>query len=144
MINQGRPTIDLTRTHFTRTLGEFTLHGSWVWNESQESYEPALVVVPAFRKRGFQPCVVALSAAYKYDSPAYCAKAARLFVKALGMEDGITRAHTLATLIYDHLLDLLKMPESPEVAIIVGEAVIDTGAGKKTLIISDFEPMQQL
>lgn len=143
-MQERKPAIDLTRHAFQRTLGEFSLYGTWVYNADQEEYEPALVVIPAHRRSGFQPCVVALSAAYKYDSPKYCAEAAVLFVKALGMEDGITRAHTLATLIYDHLLDLLKMPESPTVSIIVGEASIDTGHGKKTLLIHDHEQLKQM
>lgn len=143
-MNHLRPTIDLTRYHAKSTHGEFVLYQTWVFNADQEEYEPALVIIPSNRRSGFQPCVVALSAAFKYDSPKYCVEASRLFVRALGMEDGITRAFTIGTLIYDHLDDLLKMPLSPTTSIIVGEATIDTGHGKQILLIEDYEPTKQL
>jgi hypothetical protein len=140
----GQPTIDLSRYSFQSVHGEFTLYGSWVYNEDQEDYEPALIIVPAYRTTGFKPCVVALSAAYKYDTPEYCWKAAGVFTKALGMDITVARSHTLASLIYGHLLDLLKMPLSPTESIIVGEAVIGNGDGtSKTVLIQDHVPLAQ-
>lgn len=139
-----RPVIDLTRYHRHSVHGEFALYQSWAYNADQEDFEPALVIIPAYRTSGFQPCVVALSSAFKYDSPKYCVEAARLFARGLGMGDEITRTHTLATLIYDHLLDLLKMPESPTTSILMGEAKLVHGDGtSSTVLIQDHVPLAQ-
>jgi hypothetical protein len=123
------PMIDLSRHHFMRPIGEFVAFGTWVHNDEQEADEPALVVVPRYRRSGFKPCVVALSAAFKYDDPKYCVRSARIFLENLGMADSMSSCNTLATLIHDHLEDLLSMPLSPTSRVLVGEAQADTGGG---------------
>lgn len=139
-----RPMIDLSRYTEKFVLGEFVIYMTWVFNEDQEDYEPAMVIIPRHRTGGYRPCIVALSAAFKYDSPRYCAEVALVFVEGLGMTDGISRAHTLGTLIYDHLLDLLKMPNSPTESILVGEAKIQHGDGTSSLVlIQDHVPLAQ-
>jgi hypothetical protein len=137
--------IDLTRHHFKRELGELTLYGTWLYNDDQEDYEPALVIIPTLRRTGFKPCVVALSAAWKYNDDArYLAYATRIFMRDLGMTDCLTNAHKLGSLIYDHLGDLVTMPPSPTSSILVGEAVVDIGGKKRTIQLLDHEPLQQL
>jgi len=139
-----RPVIDLTRYSFKRTLGEFVLYGTWVFNDDEEDFEPCLAIIPANRTGGYRPCIVALSAISKYDSPKYCAEAAKLFVEGLGMADGIARVHTLATLIHDHLLDLLKMPNSPNESVLIGEVKIAHGDGTSSVVLlQDHVPLAQ-
>lgn len=138
-----KPAIDLTRHAFKRELGDLALYGTWIHNDDQESAEPALVIVPRYRANGVKPCCIALSAAYKYDEPRYLARAAGHFAKQLGF-DTLADAHKLATVIHDHLLDLIKMPVDPKQAIVVGEAQIDIGGGRRrTIEMVDHEPIPQ-
>lgn len=138
------PAIDLTRHAFIRVMGDITLYGSWVYSPDMEDYEPALVLIPTYRRSGFMPVVIALSAAYKYDSPQYLAKVSQGILIKLGMHDCMSTANKVANLIYDHLDDLLKMPNNPTTSIIVADATITVGGRKRTVEILDHEPTKQL
>lgn len=138
------PAIDLTRHAFVRPMGDITLYGTWVYNEDMEDYEPALVLIPSYRRSGFMPVVIALSAAYKYDSPQYLAKVSRGILIKLGMNDCMSSANRVANLIYDHLDDLLKMPNNPTTSVIVADATISINGRKRSVEILDFEPTKQL
>ena len=90
-----RPAIDLTRNHFMRELGDLVVFGTWVYNDEQEDTEPALVLLPRYRPPStVTPCVIALSAAYRYNDAKYCVHAAKGIAKALGFEDSMTRTHS--------------------------------------------------
>jgi len=123
MNEQRRPAIDLSRTHFKRELGDLALYGTWLWNDDQETEEPCLVITSRYNIKGFRPFVVALSAAWKYNEPGYLAAVARELAITLG-NDSIVTAHKVATLIADHLHDLLTMPPNPTTAIVVADATI--------------------
>lgn len=123
--------IDLTRYHFKRDLGDITLFGTWIFNEDQEDTEPCLVLLPRYRLNGVVPCCIALSAAYKYDSPAYCVRAARLFARDMGFADSMSTTNKIAEIIHSHLLDLITMPVDPTQTIVVGEVKLDLGNGRK-------------
>lgn len=141
-----RPAIDLTRHNFMREWKDLVIFGTWVFNDDQEAEEPALVIVPRYRQRGFYPVVIALSAAYRYNSPnpRYLAYASKQYCKALGFEDSIANANKIAEAIHAHLLDLLKMPPSPTTSIVIGEANIDMGNGRKRKVeLMDHEPTAQ-
>lgn len=139
MTEQAIHSIDLTRKAFQRDIQDISLYGSWIYNQDQEDYEPALVLIPRYRTRGFAPVVIALSAAYKYDDPRYLAQVSPTFVRCLGFEDNLANGYKVADIIYSHLDDLVKMPNNPTTAIIVGEASMAVGSGRKrTIQISDF------
>lgn len=139
-----QPAIDLTRHAFKRDLGDLTIFGTWIYNEDQEDTEPALVVIPRYRLNGMVPCCVALSAAYRYNDPRYLARASRTFAEKLGFDDSMTTTHKIASLIHDHLLDLINMPVDPSQAIVIGEASVDLGNGRKeTVEFVDHEPERQ-
>lgn len=139
-----KPAIDLTRHHFMRPVGDLVCFGSWLFNEQQEDYEPALVVVPRYRKDGFKPCCVALSSAYRYNEPAYLARVSQWFVRQLGMDDCMTNAHKVADIIHSHLGDLVSMPPNPDTAIVAAEAKIDLGNGvSRTIQLMDYESVKQ-
>ena len=137
--------IDLSRYHFKRELGDLTLYGTWLFNADQEDTEPAIVIVPTFRKlNGSKPIAIALSSAFKYNDPRYLVHVAAVFAKQLGFEDSMTTTHKLATVIHDHLLDLIKMPVEPTTAVEAGEATMDMGNGvKKTVTFMNYEPVAQ-
>lgn len=142
---QARPAIDLTRTHFRRDLGDLSIFGTWVHNDDQEDTEPCLVVLPRYRLNGAVPCVIALSAAFKYNNPRYLAHASRFFAAQLGFEDEMTTVRKIATLIHDHMLDLLSMPLDPTEAVVIGEASVDLGDGRrKTVEVLDHEQTRQI
>lgn len=140
------PAIDLTRHHFMRELGDIVLFGTWVMNDAQEDTEPALVLLPRYRPpSSVIPCVVALSAAYLYNDPKYCVRAAKGIAKALGFEDSMTTTHKIADILHSHLPDLVSMPVDPTRAEVVGEATVNLGNGRRqTVEILDYEQTKQL
>lgn len=138
--------IDLTRFHFMRELGDIVVFGTWVFNGDQENTEPCLVILPRYRRpSSVRPCVVALSAAYLYDDPRYCVRAAMVFAKNLGFADSMTTTNKIATILHDQLPELLKMPLDPKVGVVTGEAVVNFGDGrKKTVEFVDYDQLKQL
>ncbi|GJH00226.1 hypothetical protein [Paraburkholderia terrae] len=130
MTTQNRPFLDLTRNAFVRQKGEFTLYGTWC-NAADDQTEPCLVILPAFRRDGAKPCCIALSSAFKYNDARYLVRKSHHFLQEMGMEPGMTTTHALATLIYDHLQDLIEMPPEPTAAIVVGEADLTMGDGRR-------------
>ena len=109
--------LDLSRHHFRRELGDIVLYGTWI-GESLDESEPCLVLVPNRRFMGHdrtKPCCVALSAAYRYDNPSYMLSRARQFNADMGFSDSMSHVHKVASIIYDHLQDLIEMPPRPVV-----------------------------
>lgn len=126
-----RPALDLTRHKFVRTIGDITVYGTWLYSPDKEDTEPALVLVPAYRRVGFTPVAIALSAAFKYDSPQYMARACKQFLQDLDLEDNSRNAFKVAEIILEHLPDLIAMPPDPTHAVVVGEATVHLPGGKK-------------
>ena len=145
-IFERKPAIDLSRHHFMRELGDIVVFGTWVMNDDQEDTEPALVVMPRYRPpSSVVPCVVALSAAYLYNDPKYCVRAAKGMAKALGFEDSMNTTHRIADILHSHLPDLISMPLDPTVAVVVGEAQMNFGDGTtKTVEFLDYDQTKQL
>lgn len=143
----ARPAIDLTRYHFVRELGDLRLYGTWYTWEDDEGWqdEPCLVLVPAHRRYGVVPCCVALSAAFRYTDPRHLARMSLEFARTLGFESNLMQnAHRIGGIIHDHLLDLIKMPESPTEAVVGATANVDFGNGRKrTVEILDHVPIEQ-
>lgn len=135
-----RPAIDLTRRHFARTIGDIMAIGTWLWNEAEQNSEPCLVLVPAYRKTGFRPVVVAMSAAYKYTDGNYTGRVVPQFVRDLGFEDNSTNAYKVVEMILEHLPDVIEMPPDPTRTVVVGEATINLGNGQReTAQLLDYE-----
>lgn len=143
-MSEQRPAIDLTRCHRDpRHLGDLSIYFTWLWNDDHESEEPALVIMPRYQRHGFKPCVVALSAAYKYNDPRYLARVSWEFLKLLGFAQTPSEGHKIASLIHDHLGDLLTMPPNPTTLIIAADATIGSGLGKRSIEIVEYVPMKQ-
>lgn len=145
----ARPAIDLTRYAFVRELGDIRLYGSWyTWFDEEEREwqdEPCLVLMPAMRHCS-TPCVVALSAAFKYTDPAHLAKVSLIFARQLGFDGTeMSAAHKIGEIIHGHLLDLIKMPENPADAVVGATANVDFGNGRRQEVdIIDYEPTKQI
>jgi hypothetical protein len=143
-MNERIPAIDLTRHHFKRDLGDITVFGTWLWREAENRSEPALVLIPRYRLEGIKPCVVALSDAHEYNQDARAlVHMARRFAHMLGFADEMTNVRKLATLIHDHLLDLIMMPNDPRRPVVIGEATVDIGGRKQTIELLDHVRIQQ-
>lgn len=145
IIERARPAIDLTRYAFVRELGDLRLYGTWLYHEDDDDDEPCLVLVPAHRPHGVVPCVVALSAAFRYTDPRHLAAVSLDFARTLGFESNLMKnAHRIGGIIHDHLLDLIKMPENPTEAIVGATANVKFGDGRTSAVeILDHEPIQQ-
>ncbi len=140
-----QPAIDLSRTHFFREVGDMCIAGTWIMNDDQEDTEPALVILPRFRPpSSVKPCVIGLSAAFKYDNPKYLARAAPHIARCLGFEDSMQRANKIATLIHDHIPDLVRMPVDPTQAVVVGEATVEVGGQRRTVEFTEQEQIRQI
>lgn len=144
IIERARPAIDLTRYAFVRELGDIRLYGTWLWDEEHQDDEPCLVLVPSVRHYT-TPCVVALSAAFRYTDPKHLARVSLAFARTLGFETNtMAAANRIGGIIHDHLLDLIKMPENPTEAVVGASADVDFGDGRKrTIEILDHEPIKQ-
>jgi len=148
MVERARPAIDLTRHAFVRELGEIRLYGTWLYTPSDDNADedqPALVLVPAFRRIGVVPCVVPLEHAYLYTNPRYLAKMSLEFAKTLGFDSNLMgSAHKIGGIIHDHLLDLIKMPENPSDAVVGASGSFKIGDGpSRSIEILDYEPTKQ-
>lgn len=127
-----RPVLDLTMRQWTRTRGDLTVIGTWYGTEVAGS-EPCLVIIPTFRSRGFQPAVICLSSAWRWEhDPRHVAQKTIEFVAGLGLPAEAATCLRLASLINDHLDDLVKLPPRPHTREIVGaDALIrDSETGK--------------
>jgi hypothetical protein len=142
-----KPAIDLTRNHFSYPSGDLVCVGTWLWNDDQEDYEPCIVIVPRYRKNGFKPCVVALSSAWRYNpehgGPRYLARASKLFLTALGMDDCMSNAYKVAEIIQNNLGNLLKMPPNPTTTIVGADATVTINGRTHTIELLDHVPMAQ-
>lgn len=124
-----QPTIDLTVYRFKKELGEITLYGTWIWNEDQESSEPALILAPTHRRIN-KIAGVALSAAFKYDNPRYLVHAAHQLSIELGFEPSMALTHKIGTIIHDHLDDLVLMPPEPTTERVGADATVMRADGQ--------------
>jgi hypothetical protein len=124
-----QPAIDLTVYRFKKVLGEITLYGTWIWNDDQEKSEPALVLVPTFR-RIKKVAGVALSAAFKYDDPRYLVRAAHQLSIEMGFEPSMALTHKIGTIIHDHLDDLVLMRPEPTTERVGADATVMRGDGQ--------------
>lgn len=128
-----RPVLDLTRYAFRRRLGDITVYGSW-YGETVDESEPCLVLVPTYRIGAdrCRPVVIGLSAAFQYDNPRYLLQKSIQFNADLGFSDSMTHVHKIASIIHDHLQDLVEMPPKPVEREYVGaDAMITEASGRK-------------
>lgn len=95
--------INTAKAHKVRQLGDITVIFTWVNDER------AMVLIPTLR-RGAPWFIVMDSAAYQYTDPRYTARMAIKAAEVLTMQGQEAR---IASLIVDHLDDLIRMPSAP-------------------------------
>jgi hypothetical protein len=143
-----RYALDLTRNAGVIPSGDLVLIKTWIFNPDQQDYEPCLVIVPRYRRSGYKPCCIALSAAWKYNPEhngvAYLARAAKEFLYMLGMDDCLSNAMKVADLVNSHLGDLIRMPNNPTQAIVTADAsfTFDDGT-RRTIEVVSHKPLAQ-
>ncbi len=107
--------LDLTRRHFHRTLGDLTLIGSWVLNED-ERWRPCLAIIRTGDERCEHtvPCVVTLDKAWIWSQEVgdmlQCADTVAGFLHCLRMNPTKRNIIRIASMVEDHLDDLLNIP----------------------------------
>jgi hypothetical protein len=148
LVERARPAIDLTRYAWVRELGDLRLYGTWLYTppqDNEDTDQPCLVLVPAFRRIGIVPCVVPLEHAYLYTDPRYLAKMSLEFAKTLGFDSNLmANASRIGNMIYDHLLDLITMPENPTEAQVGAYANVKFGDGpSRSVEVLDYVPIPQ-
>lgn len=128
--------LDLARYAWYKPVGDLVIYGTWIGPSIDDS-EPCLAIVPARRQSvgTVKPAVVALSAAYRYDDPRYLLRAAMRFCEGFGWTDSMFNVRKIADAIYDHLDDLVALPERPSFGSRVGaEATITDESGRSTTV----------
>ena len=100
--------LDLGRAAFHRQHGDILAIYTWVNDER------ALVLLPAHRPKSPAWFIVAESAAWRYDDPAYLARQARVAARALGMDETQSTWLRIATIIIEGLPDLIRMRSAPD------------------------------
>ena len=96
-------TVNTARAHATYRRGDLTLILTWVNDER------AMVLLPSFRK-GAPWFIVADSVAWRYNEPRYLA---RMSAKAAEVLDMAGQEVRIASLLHDHLGELVTMPSAP-------------------------------
>lgn len=121
------PCLDLTTRAWMRTVGRFTIYGTWFRHDNKQR-EPCLAIVPS-RGPIIKPAVVLLSQAYLFDSPRTAAALCTRFVNGMGMPSA-DNAIKLFDLVNDHLSDLISLPPDPRERIVVADATVKLSTGE--------------
>ena len=123
--------LDLSARHFSRTLNNITIIGTWI-NADGDQWRPCIVLIREGEDFNAVPCVVPFESAWVWDdrngkgSPAIAARTAYSFARAMRLDCGDPHVpFRIATLIADHLDDLLKIPPRPdELETVVAQATV--------------------
>lgn len=109
------PVLDLTTYAFRQQHGDITVYGTWwLGDKDKEGYWPCLVIVPTYRtfSESYAPCVVTLDLAWiwseEHGSPEFAAETAMSFAQSLGMVPDKRTCFRIASIIREHLEDLIK------------------------------------
>lgn len=132
----SRYDLDLTKPHFEKKRGDLTLYGAW----HGERLRPCLVVLPAYRIEKAVPLVIEVDDAWKWQpddpdvDPRLSAQLVVRFLMLNGMDYHNTfTAMKVASLIHDHLGDLLNIPPKPTEGVVVADILhTDRDTGKVT------------
>lgn len=131
-----RPALDLTKYHARQRHGDVTVYLTW-WRDPDDGWVPVLVLVPSFsRLSDYQPCVVTVDLAWiwseEHGNPRFAAQTAASFCVSLGFSPTPKKAIRIASIIRDHLDDLLKIPPRPRDDYqVVADAIMKAESGRE-------------
>lgn len=131
---QEHHAIDLKRCLWEKNLGDIRLYATWVWSDDHEDSEPCLIMLPRYRAMG-KPCGVALSSAYLYNDDRYLVRAALEFAIEMGFGYDKSYIMKIATMIHEHLPDLVGMPPEPTTATEVADGTLTYSDGRTESIV---------
>lgn len=128
--------LDLTKPHFEKRRGDLMLYGAW----HGKRLRPCLVVLPAYRIHKAVPLVIEVDDAWQWQpddidaDPRRSAQLIGTFLLSNGMDASNTfTAMKVASLIHDHLGDLLRIPPKSTEDVVVADAFqTDRDTGKVT------------
>jgi hypothetical protein len=128
--------LDLTKPHFEKKRGDLMLYGAW----HGQRLRPCLVVLPAYRMGKTVPLVVEVDDAWQWQpddidaDPRRSAQLIGLFLLQNGMDaSNAFTSMKVASLIHDHLGDLLRIPPKQTEDVVVADAFqTDHDTGKVT------------
>jgi len=144
MDDQRQHAINLTRHAWMREFKDLAVFGTWLYNGDQEDHEPCMVIVPRYRRGGYKPACIALSALHKYTSAQYLEMAAQQFCRDLGFAEDWANIYKIADCIMEHMRDLITTPPNPTQAVVVGEVTINRNGVKETTAeVLDHVPLAQ-
>lgn len=129
--------LDLTRYAWTRTLGDIEVIGTWLRHPDGPRACMVLKPTNAQRHDQFIPCIVLQKNAWVWSEAigdgAEAARCAYSFAAALGLSPhNINNVMRVASIIRDHIGDLLSIPPMPLEQEVVGEATITDEGGRVT------------
>ncbi len=130
--------LDLNKRAWTKTHGPITAIGTWLRSEGQ--FRPCLVLIPTGGEYSDRlvPCVVTVDKAWLWSEqigdPRTAAHTAASFAAHMGFDVTPQICIRIATIIHDHLGDLLTIkPYQPEKGEVIGEAtLVDLATGRVT------------
>lgn len=129
--------LDLTRTAWKQAHGDLEAIGTWLLH--RDGPLPCLVLKPrnAQRHDQFIPCVVLQKNAWVWSEAigdgAEAARTAYEFAGALGLDThNSTNIIRVASIIRDHIGDILNIPPMPMEREVVGEATVTDERGRVT------------
>ncbi|AXF51434.1 hypothetical protein PQA73_gp06 [Erwinia phage Pavtok] len=116
--------LDLTQPAFSKARGELTIYGAW----HGKRLRPCLVVLPTYRPG--TPLVIEVDDAWRWNPDDIEADpranmqltAAFLMANSMDASNPFT-AMKVASLVHDHLGDLLRIPPKPGETIVVADAI---------------------
>lgn len=128
--------LDLTKPHFEKRRGDLMLYGAW----HGKRLRPCLVVLPAYRTGRMVPLVIEVDNAWQWQpddidaDPRRSAQLIGMFLLSNCMDASNTfTAMKVASLIHDHLGDLLRIPPKSTEDVVVADAFqTDRDTGKVT------------
>lgn len=128
------PCLDLTRYAWRQRHGDLVCYGTWRFDDDDKQWVPCLAIYPAFRHA--TPCVVTLDLAWIWSeeegSPQYAAETTASFCESLGLAPHLQNCIRIASIIRDHLEDLIKrIPPKPPEKKVVADAILTQGNGKQ-------------
>ena len=116
-----RPVLDLTVSAWVKQHGDIQVFGTWYLDVDGEAPWPCMVLVPAFKsmQHSYAPCVVSLDLAWIWDEPPrgdpeFAMETAMSFCDSLGLSVNFKNCTRVASIIRDHLGDLLAIPPRPK------------------------------